>query len=131
VSQENVEIVLAMGDAWNDADARRLRDIYDPEVVIRPPEGWPEPGPFVGVDAVMRQWEQTRELWSADTFEIVGDPIDAGDRVAVRLVWTGAGRGLQTHLEFTAIYTVRNGKVCDQESFWDHADALKAVGLEE
>jgi len=48
----------------------------------------------------------------------------------VRLAWTGAGReGLQTHLEFTAIYTIRNEKVCDQESFWDHAEALKAVGL--
>ena len=100
-------------------------------MIIRPPEGWPEPGAFVGVDAVMRQWEQTRELWSADTFEIVGDPIDAGDRVVVRLVWTGAGRGLQTHLEFTAIYTVRNSRVCDQESFWEHADALKAVGVRE
>jgi hypothetical protein len=32
-------------------------------------------------------------------------------------------------LEFTAIYTFREGKVCDQESLWDHADALKAVGL--
>ena len=126
-----MEIVQAMADAWNHKDMHRLRDLYDPDVIIRAPEGWPEPGPFVGVDAVMRQWERNRETWSADTFEAVGDLIDVGDRVVVRLVWTGAGRGPETHLEFTAIYTIRNRKVCDQESFWDHDEALKAVGLEE
>jgi ketosteroid isomerase-like protein len=34
-------------------------------------------------------------------------------------------------LEFTAVYTVRKGKVSYQESFWNHAEALEAVGLPE
>jgi ketosteroid isomerase-like protein len=129
MSQENLEVVQAMGEAWNAGDMDALREVYDPDVIVRVPAGWPEPGPFVGREAVMRQWERNRESWDADTFEAVGDPIDAGDRVVVRLMWTGVGRGPRTQLEFTAVYTVRNGKVSYQESFWDHAEALAAVGL--
>jgi ketosteroid isomerase-like protein len=131
MSRENLEVVEAMGDAWNAGDMDALREVYDPDVIVRAPAGWPEPGPFVGREAVMRQWERNREYWDTDTFEAVGDPIDAGDRVVVRLIWTGVGRGLQTQLEFTAVYTVRKGKVFHQESFWDHAEALEAVGLSE
>jgi ketosteroid isomerase-like protein len=131
MSQDNVEIVEAIGDAWNAGDTEALRELYDPDVIVRAPPGWPEPGPFVGREAVMRQWERNRESWDEDTFEAVGDLIDAGDRVVVRLMWTGLGRGLRTQLEFTAVYTVRNGKISYQESFWEHADALEAVGLSE
>jgi ketosteroid isomerase-like protein len=129
MSQETLKVVEAMGDAWNAGDTDALREVYEPDVVIRVPEGWPEPGPFVGREAVMRQWERNRESWEADTFEAVGDLIDVGDRVVVRLLWTAMGRGPRTQLEFTAVYTVRKGKVSYQESFWDHADALEAVGL--
>jgi ketosteroid isomerase-like protein len=125
MSQENVEVVEAMGDAWNARDMDALRDLYDPDVIVRVPAGWPEPGPFVGREAVMRQWERNRESWDADTFEAVGD------RVVARLIWSGVGRGPQTQLEFTAVWTVRKGKISYQESFWDHAEALKAVGLSE
>ena len=131
MSQENVAVVEAMGDAWNARDMEALRALYDPEVIVRVPAGWPEPGPFVGREAVMRQWERNRESWDADTFEAVGDLIDAGDRVIVRLTWTGVGRGPRTQLEFTAVYTVRRGRISYQESFWDHAEALEAVGLSE
>ncbi len=31
----------------------------------------------------------------------------------------------------SAIYTVRDGKNLVQEYFWDHAEALEAVGLSE
>jgi ketosteroid isomerase-like protein len=131
MSQENVAVVEAMGDAWNARDMDALWDLYDPDVIVRAPADWPEPGPFVGREAVMRQWERNRESWDADTFEAVGDLIDAGDRVIVRLIWTGVGRGLKTQLEFTAVYTVRKGKISYQESFWDHAEALEALGLSE
>jgi ketosteroid isomerase-like protein len=131
MSQENVKVVDAMADAWNERDMDAFRELLDPDVIVRVPEGWPESGPFVGREAVMRQFERNRESWDADTFEAVGDPIDAGDRVVVRLMWTAVSRGPRTQLEFTAVYTVRNGKVSDQESFWDHAEALAAVGLSE
>jgi hypothetical protein len=60
----------------------------------------------------------------------VGDFIDAGDRIVVRLRWRAAGRGPAVNVEATGVYTVREGRVAI-DHFWDHADALKAVGLEE
>jgi hypothetical protein len=58
MSQENVEIVQATVEAWNAGDMDARRELHDPDVIVRPPEGWPEPGPFVGQEALMRQHEQ-------------------------------------------------------------------------
>ena len=132
MSEENVEVVKAAFDAWNAGDMDAVRECYDPGVVIgRELEGFPETGPFVGRDAVMRQWERSREPWG-DTVTV--EPvsiIDAGDRVVARQVVHGVGRGPALHVEFTAVCTLRNGRIFYFEFFWDHAEALKAVGLSE
>jgi predicted lipid-binding transport protein (Tim44 family) len=31
--------------AWNAGDMDGLRELYDPDVIMRAPKGWPEPGP--------------------------------------------------------------------------------------
>ncbi len=90
MSQENVEIVRATFAAWNAGDMDALRELHDPDVIVRAPKDWPEPGPFVGREAVMRQFEQMRGTWDADAVELIGDFVEAGDRVAVRFVWHGA-----------------------------------------
>jgi ketosteroid isomerase-like protein len=66
--QENVEIVRAVYEAWNAGDMDALREMYDPDVIMRMPEGWPEPGPYVGREAVWREIEQLRDTWDADAF---------------------------------------------------------------
>jgi ketosteroid isomerase-like protein len=48
MSQENVEIVKAAFEAWNAGDMDALREHFDPGAILHLPEGWPEPGPFVG-----------------------------------------------------------------------------------
>jgi ketosteroid isomerase-like protein len=130
VSQENVEVVRAVYATWNAGDMDAFRDLHDPDAIMRLPEGWPEPGPFVGREAVMREWEQIREAWSSDVAEPISDFIQAGDRVAVRHIWRVAGQGPEVNLEITNILTVRKGRIIHQEFFRDHAQALKAVGLE-
>jgi ketosteroid isomerase-like protein len=131
MSRENVEIVRRAFEVWNTGEMDALRELYDPDIILRPPERWPEPGPFVGREAVMRQWEQTRETWDADTLEAISDFIDTGDRVVVRLNWHGAGRGPRSNIVTTGIYTVRNAKISGMEFFWDHGEALEAAGLSE
>ena len=66
MSQENVEIMRANFEAWNAGDMGALREYFDPDVIMRMPEGWPELGPHVGREAVMRHWEQQREALDAD-----------------------------------------------------------------
>ena len=131
MSQENVEVVRAAFAAWNAGDMDALRELHDPDVIARPVEGWPEPGPYMGREAVMRWFEQLRETWDADALELISDFIDVGDRVAVRWIWHGAGHGPEANVEATSVLTVRKGKVIGVEQFWERADALEAAGLRE
>ncbi len=78
MSQENVEIVRRIFEAWNAGDMDAIRELFGPDIIWRAPEGWPEPGPYVGREAVMRQLGQMRETWDADNFELISDFIDAG-----------------------------------------------------
>jgi ketosteroid isomerase-like protein len=131
MSQENVEIIRAGFAAWNAGDMEAVREMHHPSVIARTLEGWPEPGPFVGRDAVMRQFERLRETWDADALEPISDFIDAGDRVIVRVILHGAGAGPEVNLECTIVYTVRERRIFFIEYFWDHTEALDILGLSE
>ena len=54
MSEENVAVVRSYFDAWNSGDMEAVREIYDPDAIMRAERDWPEPGPFVGRDAVMQ-----------------------------------------------------------------------------
>ena len=129
MSQENVEVVRAVFAAWNARDMDAVRELYDPDVVMRGVEDWPEPGPYMGRDALMGEWEQIRDAWNADLLEPISDFIDAADRVVVRLAWRGVGQGPGMNMEMTTVYMVRKGRIVYQEFFWDHAEALETLGL--
>jgi ketosteroid isomerase-like protein len=132
MSQENVEIAKKVFEAWDFGDLDTLRELYHPDVIVWPVEDWPEPGPFVGQEAVIRQGEQMRQTWESVTLELLEDFIDAGDRVLIRHAWRAVGHGPDSsNLEFTLILTIRKGKVFGFEYFRNHADALEAVGLAE
>jgi len=129
MSKENVEVARAVFAAWNTGDMDALRELYDPDVIVRMAENWPEPGPYVGREAVMRQWGQIRDAWDSDALEPIGAFIDAADRVVVRHIYRGAGHGPESNMELTVVFTVRKRRVFYQEFFWDHAEALETLGL--
>ena len=131
MSQQNVEVVRAAYDAYNARDMDALRELYDPDaIIVRALDGWPEPGPFVGRDNVVRGFEDLRETWDSDSLENVR-LIDAGDRVVARHTWRGIGRGPEVNMDQAVIFTLRKGKIFLLEYFWDHAEALETVGLSE
>ena len=127
-----MEAVRRFFAAFNAGDMEAVRELLDPDVVIpRELEGWPETGPFVGRDAVMRQWGRSREPWGdAVTLELISI-IDAGDRVVVRTVAHGVGRGPELHGEYSTVNTFRNGRYVLIDFFWNYAEALEAAGLSE
>jgi hypothetical protein len=49
----------------------------------------------------------------------------------VRLAWHGLGRGPQSDMEWTSVFTVRDSRFVRLQYFWDHAEALEAAGLSE
>jgi len=131
MSQENVKVARALFEAWNAGDMSAAGEMFDHDVMWRPAEGWPEPGPFVGREAVMRFMGQLRDTWDADALQPIGDFIDAADHVFVRFAWRGVGHGPESNMEFTGVLTVRRNRIVFVEFFWDHAEALETLGLSE
>ena len=117
MSQENVEIVRGTIEAWNAGDMDALGAVYDPNIVVRYADGWPEGSkPNIGREVVMRQWEQQREPFDRDTLEEI-EVIDLGDRVVMRQMWRAVGRGPDLNIEVTTVSTLRKGKMILLEFF--------------
>lgn len=131
MSQANVEIVKAGLDAFSAGDMATWGSFLAPDVIWRVTPDWPEPGPYVGREAVLRQVRQLRETSESNIAEPVSDFVHKGDHVAVRFVWRGRGHGPDFDIEMTCLNTVREGKITDFEFFWNHEEALKAMGIEE
>ena len=132
MSEENVEVARRAFEAWNAGDMDALREAYDPNAVMRYHGDWPEPGPFFGRDAIMRQFERMREaLDDRDSLAFVGDLLHIGDRVVARFAWRGEGHGPAIDFEVTVAYTIRGGHILNAEFFPDHNEALEAAGLSE
>ena len=71
------------------------------------------------------------EGFDSDWQELISDLVHVGDRVAVRTVWHGVGHGPELKQESTPVFTVRRGRVFHIEFFWNHAEALEALGRSE
>jgi ketosteroid isomerase-like protein len=130
MSQENVTVVQASFDAFNTGDLDAWATFLTSDVIWRPPDGWPEPGPYIGREAVLRVVAQLREAWDSDTAEPT-EFIDAGDRIVAKFVSRGTGHGPAANMSMTCVYTVREGKILAFEFFRNHAAALEAAGLRE
>jgi ketosteroid isomerase-like protein len=131
VSETNVEVVQASLDAWNAGDMDAYSALHDPNVIWARFEGWPEAETIVGLEACRSQWERMRAAFDANSAEPIGDPVAAGDRVVLRFLWRGTGAGPEMNMELTSVLTLRKGKIFIIENFWDHAEALEAIGLTE
>ena len=126
-----MEIVRQLAETVQREDMDTVREMLDPAVVIaRDLEGWPEPGPVAGREAVMRSWQGIRDAFPEATLELTS-VTNVGDRVVARQVARGKGKGPEAIAEYTVIYTLRNGRILIIEYFWDYAEALASLGLSE
>jgi ketosteroid isomerase-like protein len=133
MSRENVEAVRRAFRAYNAGDLAALREFYEPTAVMYHLDGWPEPGPSFGRDAVLAEFARLQEAWQGgrERLEVLGDFVEISNHVLTRVCWHVSGRGPGTTMEFTMISTFRKGKIITVQYFWDHAEALEAVGLRE
>ena len=131
MSQENVEIVRKGVEAWNAGNMEAYRELFDPDAVMVVALDWPERGPFVGRDAMMQHLRWVRDAFESDSLEFLSEPVAVGDRVIVRLAWHGVGRGPQSDMEWTTVFTIRDCRILNVEYFWGHAEGLEAAGLSE
>ena len=92
MSQENVEIVRAVFEAWNARDMEALFAHFHPELVYHPRADEPDPSPHVGRDAYERLVYGFVDSFSEVTVEVL-ELIDAGDHVIASTVLHAVLRG--------------------------------------
>jgi ketosteroid isomerase-like protein len=113
VSQQNVEMIRRGYDAWNRGDVEAIVGVMDPQVQFRGHPRLPEPGPYVGREAVKRWFENARDAWETISVRPVAFE-DADDRVVVLVSIAGRGRGsgveVQSGLD-AHIWTIAEGLV--------------------
>ena len=132
MSQENVDVVLRMFDAWNRRDRIMLLALWRSDAVI----DWSRArGPLKGVyRGEVERMAFVDEFWS--TFQYAHgetyDIVEAGSEVVVPNTAHMRGRdGVEVTARSTYVFTVENGQITRLRMFQERAEALEAVGLRE
>jgi len=132
VSQENVEVVKRMIDAYNQRDLAGLEAFSHPDVEL----DWSASRGFVA--GVYRGFDEFERFWRSyfDAFEeMAAEPerfIDAGESVIVPNVVHIRGRdGIEVSARSAIVFTFRSHRITRMCLYQETEEALKAVGLEE
>jgi len=130
MSQENVETIRAIIDAYNQGDFDWIRETTYPEFVLVPPGGQ---APIKGADGV-REWMEPdafeSQVLEPLEFRVEGNKVLVRTRAQIR----GAASGIEIEFLSWAIWTFTEAGVAVRlEIYGDHekAQALEAAGLSE
>jgi len=134
VSQENVEIVRRVYNAYSERDYARSFELYAPDIEFDVSHLGD-----VGVANVYHGHEGVRAcfrdlLGAFSTFDYAVESVaDHGDHVLALVREHGVGRasGVILDRRHYALWSIRDGKVVSMRAYLDRAGALKALGLEE
>jgi ketosteroid isomerase-like protein len=130
MSQENVEIIRRLLEAFNEGGAEKALSFFDAGAVFEePPE---QPGSTVaqGRDEASRAFVKFDETWEEHRSEPEDFRVIDDDRVLVFTVEHFRGRdGLEITQPGGHIFTLRDGKVVRLQAFWERENAVKAAGI--
>jgi uncharacterized protein len=132
MSQENVEVVRRMLQAFADGGLDAMPELWDPDINWRAAEGAiDDAGEMHGPVAVRRYIQDWIDTF--DDFSVVVEELrDVGDdRVLAIQRLSGRAKlsGTETDLRYAVVYTVRDGKIVQGREYMDKEQALEAVGL--
>lgn len=132
MSQENVEIVRRLIDAFNRRDVDGFADITTPDFEWITSMAAVEGEVFLGRAGIDTYFGRMKEAWE-EFLALADDYRDLGDRVLFegRLQGRGLGSGVPVTTQVDILYDLRGGEISKMHSFLDHDEALRAAGLEE
>jgi ketosteroid isomerase-like protein len=130
MSQENVEQVRAVFDAYFRADEPAMLELVATDIVVTQ---FPEQADrrdyhgHEGLRQVMAEWIGTWDDWSIEILNAreIGDLVLVGTRQRGR----GKGSNAPVEADATFVFTMREGKIARWQMFLSEQQALKAVGL--
>jgi ketosteroid isomerase-like protein len=129
MSQENVEVVRRLYDAFYEGRADEALDYFAPDVVVDAShrvDGRVGTGPEELV-AILAEWMDTWEGWNEEIEAI----REAGDQVLVLSTQRGRGKGsgVEWSGRFGMLYELRGGKITRWTIYDDQRAAMDAAGL--
>ena len=132
MSQENVEVVRELAEAWRRDDRDAWLAAWGEAAEFYPLRSQLEGHPYRGRDGLRKFMAEIDEDWAYIRFEV--DEIrDAGEQVLALAHVAARGRAsrLDLHHPIGIILTVRQAKLVYARFYSDSSDALEAVGLAE
>jgi ketosteroid isomerase-like protein len=133
VSQENVEVVKQLTDAFHRRDIDAFSNLTTADVEWVPVfAAQVERGEYRGRRGIEAFVRELRETW--DEFRPVPEQYrDLGSRVLAlgRLSARGRNSGAAIDAPWAGIFEFRGAKIFRIRTYLDHSEALKAVELEE
>ena len=133
MSQENVEIVRRMFDAFNRYDFEEATRQLAPDAELHGTVGGLTEGSlWRGPEQIGDFFAQDREAWDERRLD-AEQFIDAGDSVAVLMheFRRGKGSGVEMETDTAMVFEVRDGRVVRIQGYMDRGEALEAAGLRE
>ena len=129
---ENVEVALALVDAWNRGDREAFISLWDEQAVFYPLRAQLEGEAYRGHDGLDRFITGLTDEWADVRFEI-DETRAARDRVVGigRFRARGRASGVEIDVPLGVFTRVRRGKIVCTRLFSEPADALEAAGLSE
>ena len=126
MSQENVEVIRSIYEAW--ADGRSAAPLIDRDLEYVNPPYAIEPGTRIG----RHHFRSVLEVFPDVQFE-VERYVDAGDDVVViaKQLMQGSSSGAEIETRMGYVWTVTEGKATRFRWFNDAAEALAAAGVSE
>jgi ketosteroid isomerase-like protein len=132
MSEENLQVVRAVFDAFSRGDTPALLKLADPSVVFTPIPDAPDVQTFHGHEGLLQGIAQSTEIWDDFSVEL-REMRDFDDHVLASLRWWGRGpsSGIQVEVDIFALHTFRKGKIVRWLLFASEQQALEAAGLSE
>ncbi len=131
MSQENVELVKRLYDAWQKDGFGVVPAVMDPDIEYVNPPYAVEPGTRRGYAGFALAAQNIRNVYPTRRFE----PLEFHDAprdlvaVRVRVVARGVGSSVEVDVERGYLFEVRDGKIVRFAWFNEPFEALKAAGL--
>jgi ketosteroid isomerase-like protein len=139
MSQENVEVVRRLIEAWNRNEhgrvvpLERVVPFLDPGVIFDATRRIINPKAYAGIEGIRAMLAERDEVWGEFRME-PDEFVDAGDRVVAigRWVGKGSGSGVEVNQAIADVFTLHGGRVVRCEiGYTDRDEALEAAGLRE
>ena len=129
MSQENVEIVRRMHDAFARGDVEASLACFDSEIEFSTAAG-PDTATYHGIDGVRQATRKWVGAWDDFHIELEG-LTDLGEHVLARICERGRGKGsgVEVERELFQLFTFRDDRIARLRMYQDEKEALEALGL--